>query len=388
MLPKLSILPFILLLLPSFLLSQNEEEKNWALTGYLKNMQTWLFFNDLPQDAFLQDNLIHNRLNFTYYANEQWTIRADLRSRAFFGDLVRAQPNYAGLIDNVNNDYFDLSMVLLDRPSWVVHSILDRLYVEYAEGDWELRIGRQRVNWGISTIWNPNDVFNAFAFTDFDYEERPGSDALRVRYFLDYASSFEIAVKAADRIDETVIAALWKFNKGNYDFQILSGLVQNEWVIGGGWAGNIKNAGFKGEWSYFVPLEERGKNSFALTLGLDYVFENGIYGNIGYLYNSNGSTNANIVGLFDFELSAKNLYPYRHALVMQASYPITPLLNGGAAIIYSPVDVHPLFINPTITYSIANNWDIDMVGQIVMNDQQGRYKSPLQAIFLRLKWSF
>jgi hypothetical protein len=395
MLPKLRILLLFLVLLPSFLLpvygqttSQAEEENNWALTGYLKNMKTWLFFNDFPEDAFLQDNLIHNRLSFTYYADEHWTFRADLRTRAFFGDLVRAQPSYADLIDDVNNDYFDLSVILLDRPSWVVHTMLDRLYFEYAKDNWEVRLGRQRVNWGISTIWNPNDVFNAFAFTDFDYEERPGSDALRVRYFLDYASSFEIAVKAADRIDETVIAGLWKFNKGNYDFQILTGLVQNEWVIGGGWAGNIKNAGFKGEWSYFLPFEENVNNSFALTAGIDYVFENGIYGNVGYLYNSNGSTSANIVGLFDFELSAKNLYPYRHALVLQASYPITPLLNGGAAIIYSPVDVHPLFVNPTITYSIANNWDIDMIGQIVMNDQQDGYKSPLQAVFLRLKWSF
>lgn len=362
-----------------------EEERNWALNGYLKNLQTGIF---LGEEQFLQDNLIHNRLNFSWYPSEEWSFRADLRSRAFFGDLVSANDQYAALIDNANNDYFDLSLVLLDSRSWVIHSMLDRLYVQYSKDKWEIRLGRQRINWGISTIWNPNDVFNAFAFTDFDYEERPGSDAIRIRYFTGFASSVELVAKAADRLDETVIAGMWRFNRWNYDFQLLTGIVQNEWAIGAGWAGNIKNAGFKGEWTYFIPLDDEIKPSFALTFGVDYVFANGIYLNAAYLYNSNGGTNNDIVNLFDFELSAKNLYPFRHATILQGSYALTPLLSGGLAVIYSPVAVHPIFLNPSLTYSIANNWDIDLIGQIVMNESNNQYKSPLQAIFLRLKWSF
>lgn len=362
-----------------------EEERNWALNGYLKNLQTGIF---LGEEQFLQDNLIHNRLNFSWYPSEVWSFRADLRSRAFFGDLVSANDQYAALIDNANNDYFDLSLVLLDSRSWVIHSMLDRLYVQYSKDKWEIRLGRQRINWGISTIWNPNDVFNAFAFTDFDYEERPGSDAIRIRYFTGFASSVELVAKAADRLDETVIAGMWRFNRWNYDFQLLTGIVQNEWAIGAGWAGNIKNAGFKGEWTYFIPLDDEIKPSFALTFGVDYVFANGIYLNAAYLYNSNGGTNNDIVNLFDFELSAKNLYPFRHATILQGSYALTPLLSGGLAVIYSPVAVHPIFLNPSLTYSIANNWDIDLIGQIVMNESNNQYKSPLQAIFLRLKWSF
>jgi len=377
---------------------QAQDDSSIEINGYIKNLQNGFFFNDAfpdPQqfklvDTFLQDNLVHNRFNFRWFINDQWNFKADMRTRLFFGDLVKADPNYAKSVDNVNNDYFDLSLILLDQDAFVLHTMLDRLYVEYYDNDWEIRLGRQRINWGISTVWNPNDIFNAFAFTDFDYEERPGSDALRVKRYTGFASSVELAVKVFDTWDEATAAMLWKFNKGTYDIQLLGGVAQNELVFGGGWAGNLKNAGFKGEATYFLPLDGSDEHSFAATTGFDYAFENSLYANVGYLYNSNGSTSADVTNLFDFELSAKNLYPYRHAIFTQVSYPFTPLINGSLATIYSPVRTHALFINPTLTVSVAQNWDLDFVGQIVFNESntEETYKSPIQALFLRLKLSY
>lgn len=375
--------------------AQSEKTRNWELSGYVKNLQTLLFFNEAYPDlqtfqlvdTFLQDNLIHNRLNFKWYPNDHWTLYAEARNRIFFGDLVRATPNYGDQIDDVNNDYFDLSALIINGHSWVAHTMLDRFYLEYVQGPWEIRLGRQRVNWGINTVWNPNDIFNAFSFTDFDYEERPGSDALRVRYYTGFASSLEIVSKAFDTWDEATMAAMWRFNKWQYDFQVLGGVAENYLTFGGGWAGNIKNAGFKGEFTYFQHLEDAKDEAFAASLGADYSFTNATYVSVGLLYNSEGSGNAPISGLFAFELSARNLYPYRWALFGQASYPFTPLLNGGLAVIYSPVKAHPLFLNPTLTYSIKENWDLDMVGQLVF-DKEETYTSPIQAIFLRMKFSF
>lgn len=374
--------------LPLLGFAQEEEIKNWQLSGYAKNLQTWIFLKDAPGDNFLQDNLIHQRLNFSWYADDSWTFRADLRTRAFFGDLVKQQPNYSDLVGDANNDYADLSLILMDQPAWVIHTMLDRLYLQYSQGDWEVRLGRQRVNWGIGTVWNPNDVFNAFAFTDFDYEERPGSDALRIRYFTGFSSSVELVYKFDHTFEASVLAGLWRFNRWNYDFQLLGGYVQDDLTIGLGWAGNLKNAGFKGEMTYFAPLGNGLSNSFAATTSADYAFEKGLYVQLGYLYNSNGQTEDNILTLFDFELSARNLYPYRHAIMAQSSYPVSPLLNAGAVIIYSPVKAHPMFLNPTLTLSIANNWSMDLVGQIVFNQVDSRYESPLSAIFLRTKFSF
>lgn len=390
-LPYKWILPLLLILILTTKVWAQEEEqaRNWTLNGYLKNLQTGLIVDNPLQESFQMDHLIHNRLNFRWFPSENWLFRAELRTRVFYGDIVQSTPNYGQLIDDVNNDYADLSAVLLEGNYGVLHTMLDRIYLQYQKNDWEISLGRQRINWGINTVWNPNDIFNAYNFTDFDYEERPGSDALRIKRYTGFASSIEFVAKAADTWEETVMASRWQFNQWNYDFQVLTGYFRNRWAFGAGWAGAIKNLGFKGEWTAFFPLqEEQSGTSFALSLGTDYIFSSGFYLNGGYLYNSNGQNRGSITELFRFELSAENLYPYRHAIFLQGSYPVSPLMNTGLAIIYSPVEVHPLFLNPSFTVSIANNWDLDLIGQIVMNKQNEDFRSPIQAIFLRIKWSY
>ena len=367
-----------------------------AFSGYVKNMQTVLLFNesylDIQQfklvDTIFLDELIHQRLNFKWFINDKFTLKAGLRNRIFLGDFVKSNTTYGEQVDDSSNDYFDLSVLVINKPSLVMHSVLDRLYLEYSSGNWEIRLGRQRVNWGINTLWNPNDIFNAFSFTDFDYEEKPGSDAIRIKYYTGFASSIEIAAKAADNLDDAVFAGLWKFNKKDYDFQILAGYMKQDFVIGGGWAGNIKKAGFKGEFSYFIPIEDKeAYKAFAATLGIDYSFANSFYISSGFLFNSLGTTKGDASSLFTFDLSAKNLYPYKLALFTQVSYPFTPLLNGGLALIYSPVESQALFLNPQLTFSIKENWDINLIGQVVF-DKRDKYTSPLQAMFLRLKYSY
>ncbi|MEZ4983057.1 MAG: hypothetical protein R2769_16025 [Saprospiraceae bacterium] len=92
------------------------------------------------------------------------------------------------------NDYFDLSIEGADQMGVAAQMMLDRLFVQYTYKQFEARLGRQRINWGISTIWNPNDIFNAYNFSDFDYEERPGSDAMLLKYYIGYAE-YQLAVR-------------------------------------------------------------------------------------------------------------------------------------------------------------------------------------------------
>ncbi len=367
--------------------SQEEKPRNWSLSGYVKNLQSVYSLQGLDQP--LLDNLIHNRLNFRWYPHEHWTVRVEARNRLFYGDFVQLNLINGDQIEMGNNDRFDLSVLWIDKPSWVLNSTLDRAYVQYAKNSLEVRVGRQRINWGINTVWNPNDIFNAFSFTDFDYEERPGSDAILMRYYLGTASSIEIATNLGDTWDERTTAMLFKWNALQYDFQLLAGWASGDYVFGGGWAGNIKTAGFKGEWSVFTPDGAGGtETSFALSSGIDYVFGSGIFLGLGYLYNSNGTTTGTLATLFNFNLTAKNLYPFKHAIFLQTSYPLTSLINTGIAWIYSPVEAQTLFVNPTVTVSVAQNWDLDLIGQLSWNKDQGKFISPFSAGFLRIKFSF
>ena len=89
-----------------------------------------------------------------------------------------------------------------DSSRWVFHIMLDRLYAEYTYKNFEAKVGRQRINWGINMAFNPNDIFNAFSYFDFDYEERPGSDAILLKYYTGIASSIEVAGKMADSLED------------------------------------------------------------------------------------------------------------------------------------------------------------------------------------------
>src|SRR5690606_10888137 len=239
---------------------------------------------------------------------------------------------------------------------------------------------------GISTFWNPNDLFNSFDFTDFDYEERPGSDALRVTWYTGPVSRLEGAIKMADNLDEVTMAMLYRWNMGSFDFQVIGGKYRKNLAVGGGWSGYLNDIGFKGELMYFDSYDSGIANTFNITTGFDYLFGSEVMAGLGYLYNGSGTLGQGS-NLFNFQLSARNLYPYRHAVYGQINVSITPLLSGGAMVVYSPVEPNPLFLSPSFSYSLSQNWDLDLVSQIFAAES-----SPINlnvyAFFLRTKWSF
>ena len=378
-----------LMVLSSGVYAQNETPEKWAFSGYLKDLVT---FNILPDDRLFVDNLVHNRLNFKWYPHDNLTGVLEIRTRLFHGDLVDAIPNYASFID-VNDDYLDLSVNIIDRDKVVLHSMIDRLYFQWAKDDWEVRLGRQRINWGTNLVWNPNDLFNAYSFFDFDYEERPGSDALRIQKYTGFASSIEFAIKMADRIEDFVAAGMWKINQGGYDVQFLAGVANEDLSVGMGWAGNINTSGFKGEMTYFHPLDRQTsrERAYLMSLTWDYSFQNSLYVMWSGLYNSAGSNEPSQTETLGFttnqRLTARNLTPYRFASIVQGTYPIHPLLNGGIAVMLFPGD-KAMFIYPTISWSVIKNVDLDIFGQFFWDDPSGEFESTTKLIFVRGKWSF
>jgi hypothetical protein len=390
---------FTAILLANSAFSQEEKERKWTLNGYIKNLTTYSVQNTpLPQaQDKLLDNLVHNRLNFKWYPFENLKFVAEMRNRIFMGDQVRLNPYYADLAFRGADDYWTLSKYWEDSSRVIFHTILDRLYFQYTKDKFETKLGRQRINWGINTAFNPNDIFNAFSYFNFDYEERPGSDAILVKYYTGIASSVEIAAKMADSLNVFTGAALWKINYHNYDIQFLGGLTNGNLVVGSGWAGNIKQAGFKGEGSYFYPLRQEpfryeidSNDAVVGTISLDYSFKNSLYLLGSIMYSSNGSKSPNALeqlAYYSGAISAKFLSPYTWTGFVQASYQFHPLVNGALAIIGYPGS-SDAFLNPYLTISAKQNFDIDLISQLLFNQVKGDFKLTNQLYFLRLKYSF
>jgi hypothetical protein len=363
-----------------------EGDKNWSISGYVKDLVTI----NVADDSTLVDNLVHNRLNFSWDPNEAFNVQIEVRNRLFFGDLVSSIPNYGKLVD-VNNDYLDLSYYTPENKDWLFHTMIDRAYVEWVNEKWEARIGRQRINWGVNLVWNPNDIFNSYSFFDFDYEERPGSDALRIKRYISFASSMELAVSVDEDFDKTVMAGMYKFNTNSYDIQLFVGKAREDLAAGLGWAGNLGDAGLKGEVSYFHPYNDNFMNNALLaSITLDYNFESSLYLHGSYLYNSDGSSDilpAQLAFNTSGRLTVRDLSLFRHSTFIQASYSFHPLINGGLATIYYP-STQAFFINPNVTFSIKPNLDADLIGQLYYDDLNGDFKAQARLFFIRLKWSF
>src|SRR4030042_6825641 len=249
---KYLVVGFIVLFHVETLLPQ-DKKISVSLSGYLTTMQSVMF--DSLFGPFLNENLVHNRLNFRGYIGNTVTFSAELRNRLFTGDLVRLGKDYTEMI-GADDGLVDMSWNVIEKQSFLFNTTVDRLWIDLHFGNFQVTAGRQRINWGQTFVWNPNDIFNAYSFFDFDYVEKPGSDAVRLPYFPSSSSAIELAVKADSEKDVTA-AGLYRFNKWGYDIQFLAGMVDGEdIVIGTGWSGAIGSISFRGAASWFAPYKD------------------------------------------------------------------------------------------------------------------------------------
>ena len=369
--------------------SQEKTSKiDLEFNGYIKYMNTTMFgIND--QIKF--DNLIHNRLNFKAYYNKNFKFALEVRNRAFWGYSVSNIPGYDQLIEMDNNE-MDMSFFIVNTDDFLLYTSVERLYIDYNFGDWEVQIGRQRINWGKNMVWNPNDLFNAYNFIDFDYEERPGTDAVRVQYNTSNFSNVEIAYNYGKDFDDSVFAAKYLFNFKEYEVQFLAGSYYKDYAIGMGWEGNLKNTGFKGEATYFIPKSslESDKNVLATSLSVDYYFKNGYNFTGSFLYNSGGISNIDEIGIGNIpfaNLNAKNLMPNKFSLFGQVGKMFTPAINGTLAMIYA-MELQTVFVMPNFSYSIKDNFDLDVIAQLYVGSLNQKFDYVYNSMFLRLRWSF
>ncbi len=354
-----------------------------SLRGYVKNMQIASFTDGL--DEIISDNLIHNRINLRYEVNEQIRLGLEFRNRLFWGETVDAT-NYAQLVDT-DEGIVDMSFTLVNQPSLVLLMQIDRAWVHWSKDLWEIRLGRQRINWGTNLFWNANDLFNVYSLVDFDYEERPGTDALSIQKYFRNRHAIELAIQPGETIQESVGAIRFQFNKWRYDYQLIAGTWYRDYVLGFGWAGNIKNTGFKGECSYFRSHAGE-ESSLSASFSLDYMFANQLFVTSGLLINS-GGINAPLTqaeNLFLNPLSAKNLMPNKFSAIINAGFPISPILSANLTGVYAP-GVNSLLCMPSLLYFMTDVIELSVFLQSFwakINTTQNIGNG----VFMRFRYSF
>ena len=354
------------------------------LGGYLK------FFETQNIDEFNKTHaathLIHHRVRAKWTITPKLFVNAELRNRIFWGSAVRDNPFFAEFLRNPN-DWMSLSTSWINQFDLVAHSTIDRLYLDWKWKKFNIRVGRQRINWGMASIWNPNDIFNAYNFLDVDYEERPGSDAIKLQYNFENLSSLDV-VYAQTGKNTSISAAKYFFNKSTFDFQFIAGNYQGVGSFGFGLAGNVGEAGIKAEIQHYLEQPSISLSQTNLTIGLDYMFSKAWYISGGYLFNSLGIVEpiTNLSNL-NFRLSSKNLMPTKHNYLVTVSKQINPLSSVSLTSIYAP-QTNLLITIPTFTYSVSNNVELNLFWQSFFAEVNTAFRPLSNVLMGRLRWSF
>jgi hypothetical protein len=382
---RIPALSLLIILGSTFSSFSQEKTKFLTMNGYVTTMQSAIF--DSLSGPFINDNLLHNRLNFKGYVNDHITFAAEFRNRLFTGDLVKSGPYYAKSTAT-DQGWVDLSWNILNEPSYFLNTTIDRIWVDFNYGKFQARVGRQRINWGQTLVWNPNDIFNAYSYFDFDYVERPGSDAVRLQYYPTYSSAIELAVKS-DYHNNVTAAALYRFNKWGFDIQFLGGYFNSEDLVAGtGWSGSFGSVSFRGEATWFQPAgnTNNATGTGLFTLGFDRSFKDNSMAQLQAMYCNKP------VGLNDFNflynenMTAKDLAFSKFSAFGSFSYPLTPLFTLTLSAMWFP-DLKGYFAGPSLDYSLAENVDFSLFWQH-FDSKMNSAGQRINLGFLRLKYNF
>ena len=341
----------------------SQEVGKIEFSGYVNEM--FSVFTENLDNSWYWQNTVHNRLTFGWQPGEYWRIDAGIRNRLFSGDFLDI-PGYAKNMGK-DNGYMDLSWNIMDKKNALLNMACDRLYLTFEKEKWCLKLGRQRVNWGQTFVWNANDLFNRYSFFDFDYIERPGCDAFRGTYYHN-ATSFSEVVVSLDHSKKVTAALLHHGTIKNFDYQVMTGIqAEDDYVVGGAFTGDVKGVNLRGEFAYRQPLDNFGKSTGIIeaSFGADYLFSNQLMLQGEVMYNNKGSIfSANNILKLILHPSSANIMSAMNSwnVVGMVFYPPTDRLSLSISGMYMS-GLETCFAGVIMDYSLWRNLDFSVISQ-------------------------
>lgn len=365
-------------------------EKKWSVAGYVKLLALAGHVESAENSA---NFLVHQRFNVEYRPSSHLRFAAALRNRLYTGDTLSSD----GFAQQVSSDsgVVDLTTNLLERGDLLATSTIDRLYVDWQSNEYRVRLGRHRINWGMATRWNPNDLFNSYSVYDLDYEERAGSDALLMSRNLGFASRLELVWAVRDPLsngNEHSVAGRYLFNVNPYDLQLIVGDIEDDYVVGCGFAGSVAGAGLRGEMSCFIPQRDGGEDTHSAvvaTIESDYSWKgrHSVLTSVSLLYLSDPADELVTNALYLQPSSARDLSFSRWTASVDLSFDLTPLSRQLVGVSY--YDDDSFYLVATNAISLSDNFELQLVLQHFAGAASSRFgQQPKTFGYLRLRWSF
>jgi hypothetical protein len=161
-------------------------------------------------------------------------------------------------------------------------------------------------------------------------------------------------------------------------------------ILGAGWAGDIRGAGFRGELTRYFPgkaiqiLKRPPSFPYRATIRLPARFT---FTPEPYTAATERQESRRDRSFVQPEPVFKIFITGRYALFGQVSYPFTPLLNANLSGIMNPSD-GSCYMGPSFSYSLQKNLELMLTGQFFFGSDGTEFGDIGQLYFARLRWSF
>lgn len=322
------------------------------LQSYISQTQQ-IFFDTIKNSWYLQ-NQIQNRLKINIRPTTNTKFNTEIRSRLMYGDLMLFYKNTF----KKDKGLINLKLTIFEFQNGVFLSNIDRLFFKYYGQNFELTLGRQRINWSKTFVWNPNDLFNTFSFFEIDYPEKPGTDAIYFQYFPTTTSNLDF-VLWADSSKKANLAVRHNFNFLKTDFQYLVSKYNNELAIGIGFSTNIYKLNIRSEATYLHSFNKFFDTSGQIisSIGIDLIISNKFTFLSEFLYNPFIRLNktSNLTQLFYSPTDIKKLSIAEYNFLNQLTYSPNETVNVGFGVFWMQKNWYGLLTN--IKISISQNID-------------------------------
>lgn len=279
---------------------------------------------------------------------------------------------FAGAVsDRTNRQAIDLRWWAVTGEHYTLSHFIDRLYFRQALGKADFTIGRQRISWGAGRVWNPTDLFNPINPASFDKIEKDGADAVSARLYLGSFTDMEVVYNAVDEFNESNYGARFRTNFQTYDFSVMGGYFDRRLVAGADFAGNLFQAGFRGEGIISADRDDLNSNFVKFIIGLDYQFNPELYGLVEYHFNGEGKSDR-LEYEFARLISGEILNLNRNYLFLQEAYQVHPLLNTAFSTNLNLNDGSGFF-NGSVVYSLTEDIYVSVGALLPFGDTLDEY---------------
>ena len=378
-----------LLILCLFLNKTEAKSAELDFSGYFYNLPaiqktSELFGSNITdKDYFLADI---SRLRFTPVVNfgMNTQVHLDYEINTFVSDITI--PGFAFTNIAANRQAVDLNWNLAEEKKFQANHFIDRLFIKQFF-DWgELVFGRQRISWGVGRIWQPTDLFNQINPANFSKFEKDGADAISSKLYLGRFTDLELVVNFREMFEDYNYGARFRTNFNEFDVSALAGHFDKRVVAGGDFAGNLFDAGIRGELMISADKFDPQSNFYKALLGIDYQFNSKLYGLLEYKHNGEGSE---CKLCYDLEKLGRGeiINLGLDYLAAQATYQLHELWNL-SLLSNTNLNDESGFVSSSLSYDALQNLYLSLSAMYFYGDELDEYWYYSSAGYLTLEYYF